>query len=244
MKQEIVIDIGNNKAKVGIFKNSELVHVMRVSADLNDIPQTWLDIYYDAALVSSTGSEATMPHERLREIATHMLYFSSGFPFPLSIENSTPETLGADRKAACAGAAYLFPNEPVLVIDAGTAITYDLLSPGGTMKGGNISPGLQMRFHALHNYTGRLPLLQPEKIKDTLGKSTAESIQNGVQFGLLSEIEAYIEVLEMQHNNLKTVITGGDAGFLADRLKNSIFVEPNLVLIGLYRIMNNYVEKY
>ncbi|HKK66923.1 MAG TPA: type III pantothenate kinase [Bacteroidales bacterium] len=244
MKQEIVIDIGNNQAKVGIFRNSELLHVMRVSATLKDIPQKWIGMHYNAALVSSTGSESRIPHEKLREISGDMLYFSSDFPFPLNIENSTPKTLGADRKAACAGAASLFPGSPVLVIDAGTAITYDLLSPDRSMKGGNISPGLQMRFDALHNYTGRLPLLHAEKMNETLGKSTAESIQNGVQFGLFSEIEAYIEMLEMQHNNLKIVITGGDAGFLADRLKNSIFVEPNLVLIGLYRILNNYVEKY
>lgn len=167
---------------------------------------------------------------------------SATLPLPLSINHETPDTLGHDRKAACVGAAYLYPEKNLFIIDAGTAITYDFVSASGIMEGGNISPGLSMRFKALHNYTGKLPLLKPGNMKQILGQSTEQSIRNGVQYGIISEVKWYKKLMEKQYKGLITVVTGGDAAFLAKNLKNSIFVHSNLVLIGLYRILKHYVE--
>ena len=143
-----------------------------------------------------------------------------------------------DRIAGIVGAYSVFPGENVLVIDAGTAITYDLLNRKGDYLGGNISPGLNMRYKALHFYTGKLPLLQSAEDPPFIGEDTNSAIHAGVQNGLVMEMQAYINRLEEEYKNIKIILTGGDANFFDRKLKNPIFVFSNLLSIGLNFILN------
>ncbi|MCX6227476.1 MAG: type III pantothenate kinase [Bacteroidia bacterium] len=165
---------------------------------------------------------------------THLL------ALPIEIGYETPETLGKDRIAAAAGAADLFPGHNVLAIDAGTALTIDLITDKGLFVGGNISPGMRMRFAALHQQTFSLPDIVPSEEVPLIGKNTREAILAGVVNGLIYEIDNSINSLKNKYNDLHLIMTGGDARYLSGRLKNTIFVEENLVLTGLNAILRNF----
>jgi type III pantothenate kinase len=162
----------------------------------------------------------------------------------LPIENcyQTKDTLGKDRLAAAVGASSLYPNKNVLVIDAGTAITYDLVNDKGQYLGGNISPGLEMRFKALHQFTGRLPLVEKKDFGKLFGKTTEEAIRAGVQHGVVFEADKAIDTFKEFYKNLNVIITGGDVNFFDKKLKNSFFVHFNLIAIGLNRILEHNGE--
>jgi len=157
----------------------------------------------------------------------------------LPIKNlyETPETLGKDRIAAAVGANEFFPNQNLLIIDAGTAITYDLVSEKNEFIGGNISPGLQMRFKALNQFTGKLPLVSYFDEFQNIGRNTTEAIRAGVQNGILYEIAQTIELFNKNYKNLQIVMTGGDSIFFDKKLNYTIFVHFNITLIGLNRIL-------
>ncbi len=159
----------------------------------------------------------------------------------LPIENlyQTPETLGKDRLAAAIGANELFPDQNLLVIDAGTAITYDLVSEKNQYIGGNISPGLEMRFKALHQFTGKLPLVAYRDDFEMIGRNTTDAIRAGVQNGLLYEMAQNIDFFNRNYQNLHIIMTGGDSNFFDKKLNYSIFVHFNLTLIGLNRILEH-----
>ena len=163
----------------------------------------------------------------------------------LPIENlyETPETLGKDRIAAAVGANELFPDRNLLVIDAGTAITYDLVSEKNQFIGGNISPGLEMRFKALNQFTGKLPLVNYSDDFEHIGKNTTDAIRAGVQNGVLFEMEQNIEYFNENYQNLHIIMTGGDSNFFDKKLNYSIFVNFNLTLIGLNRILEHNAKK-
>ena len=124
----------------------------------------------------------------------------------------------------------------MLSIDIGTCIKYEFISGDGVYKGGNISPGLQMRFASLNNYTSKLPLLKPDKTAGPIGRSTNEALRLGVQQGMLFEIQAMIETMRTLHPGLKTVGTGGDLPFFVNDLKTHIFADLLLVLRGINEI--------
>jgi type III pantothenate kinase len=163
----------------------------------------------------------------------------------LPIENlyETPETLGKDRIAAAVGANELFPDQNLLIIDAGTAITYDLVSEKNQFIGGNISPGLEMRFKALHHFTGRLPLISYSEVFQPIGRNTHDAILAGVQNGILFEMEQTIDFFNRNYQNLHIIMTGGDSNFFDKKLNYSIFVHFNLTLIGLNRILEHNAKK-
>jgi len=159
----------------------------------------------------------------------------------LPIENlyETPETLGKDRLAAAIGANELFPNQNLLVIDAGTAITYDLVSEKNQYIGGNISLGLEMRFKALNHFTGKLPLVKYKDDFQSIGRNTEDAIRAGVQSGVLYEMDQNIDFFNRNYQNLHIIMTGGDSNFFDKKLNYSIFVHFNLTLIGLNRILEH-----
>lgn len=163
----------------------------------------------------------------------------------LPIENlyETPETLGKDRIAAAVGANELFPGQNLLIIDAGTAITYDLVSEKNQFIGGNISPGLEMRFKALNHFTGKLPLISYSDEFELIGRNTTDAIRAGVQNGILYEMGQNIDFFNKNYRNLHIIMTGGDANFFDKKLNYSIFVHFNLTLIGLNRILEHNAKK-
>ena len=171
--------------------------------------------------------------------------FSPQFPSPLKLDYQTPETLGPDRFAAAVGAYALFPKQNSLILDFGTCLKIDFVEKGGIFKGGAISPGINMRYQALHTFTAKLPLLsRPEQIPEYLsGKSTPESLHAGVILGILAEAEGIIERYKETMGQINILFTGGDASYFEGRLKNAIFVPQNLVLLGLAETKKHHAEK-
>lgn len=231
----IVVDSGNTYSKIGWFSGSTLV---RYQANLNldelvdliraDIPEL---------LLYSSVSRPLEEFKKALDLSVPIYHLKGDTPVPIRKDYTTPETLGADRIAAAVGAFALFPDEDVVVIDMGTCITYDLLDKKGVFQGGIISPGLRMRFKAMHSFTKRLPLLEPDTFPALIGKSTREAMQSGVMNGLLCEIEGIIANYRAFFPSCKVIICGGDSTIFESRLKPTIFAIPELVLIGLNRIL-------
>ncbi len=157
---------------------------------------------------------------------------------PVKLGYDTPLTLGADRLAAVAGAGYLFAGQDVLVIDAGTCITIDMLRKDATYMGGSISPGIDMRFKALHTFTARLPLVLKQQETPLTGTSTETSIKSGVINGVIAELSGIVRQYRRQYPGLVVVLCGGDSQFFDTKIDTPIFAVPELVHVGLARILH------
>ncbi len=241
----LVIDIGNTRTKLALFNQHDLMF----SVPINQLTISHLHmlkeehVQLDRAILSSVKA---VDKEVLQFLSQNFNYFIElDHLTKLPIENryETPETLGKDRIAAAVGANEFFPNQNILVIDAGTAITYDLISEKNEFIGGNISPGLQMRFKALNHFTGKLPLVEYSDDFQSIGTNTEQAIRTGVQNGILYEMEGTIELFNRNYENLQIVMTGGDCIFFDKKLNYSIFVHFNLTLIGLNRILEHNAKK-
>jgi len=233
------IDIGNSSAKVAVFAGKEVVHHQRLAkVGILDLAQLVEKFSPKKSIISSVNQEINQLEEYLKK---HTQYTRFTAALTKGVENKykTPATLGLDRWAGILGANSLFPKNACLVIDAGTCITYDLLTGKQMYFGGSISPGIAMRFKAVHEFTGRLPLVEwnpGEAIPD--GEDTQTAIKNGVLRGIVNEIEGFIAINNTKESALKVIITGGDANFLFKQLQNSIFApqiiqDPYIVLKGL-----------
>lgn len=168
---------------------------------------------------------------------------SADKPLPVRLNYATPETLGLDRIALAVAAACKYPGQDCLVIDAGTAITYDFIDRSATYHGGGISPGLRMRYQALHHFTARLPLVDHKSDVELLGDSTQNSIRSGVWWGLYHEVFGIIEDYRQRYPQLISLLTGGDAALFDETPKNSIFAAPDFLLEGLNHILDYYADK-
>lgn len=236
----LVVDIGNTQTKLAVFNSGEMVRTGTVSGDAADACRRVLKEFdVKNALLASTG-ETGEDIPALLEAQTDR-FIRLGHETPLPFENlyESPETLGADRLGAAAGATAAFPGRNVLVIDLGSAITIDVITGDNRFIGGNISPGMAMRFRALHEFTARLPLGGPEEAGDFPGKTTRRAIASGVVSGIVFELEGYINRLSSRYDEVKIVATGGEAPFFVKKLKNHIFVDPNLIMKGLNRILDH-----
>jgi type III pantothenate kinase len=241
----LVIDIGNTRTKISLFDADDLVSSYITGLpDVSDIEAVFNNnSSIRRAIISSTRDYPAGIKALLNLRLDYCLELDQYTRIPVVNLYKTPETLGKDRLAAVVGASLVFPAKNVLVIDAGTAITYDFINDSGEYLGGNISPGLEMRYRALHEYTGRLPLLKPEATFDFWGTSTSAAIVAGVQNGILYEIDSYIGHFKKIYKNLEVIFTGGDIKFFDSKLKNSFFVHSNLVATGLNRILEYNAKK-
>ena len=233
------IDIGNSAAKVAVFSNKEIVHHQRFNKlGIIDLAQLIEKFSPQKSIISSVSQEIG-PLEGFLKKHTAYVRFSTLLTNGVQNRYKTPATLGLDRWAAVLGANGLFPASASLVVDAGTCITYDVLSQSKAYFGGSISPGIKMRFKAVHEFTGRLPLVEWNEKEDIVeGTDTQSAIKNGVLQGIINEIEGFIALNNKKESALKVIITGGDANFLYKQLQNSIFApqiikDPYLVLKGL-----------
>ncbi|MEI6900275.1 MAG: type III pantothenate kinase, partial [Bacteroidota bacterium] len=172
----------------------------------------------------------------------HFIELDEKTPIPLKNRYQTPATLGKDRLAAAVGGHSLFPGHDVLVINAGTCVTYDVVTREGEYLGGAISPGMVMRFRALHTFTGKLPLLDFTEEPDFPGNTTEKSIISGVINGMIAEMEAIATGLGVKYPDLQVILSGGDLNYFDKRLKISIFALPNIVVYGLYQILKLNVD--
>ncbi len=232
----LTIDQGNSSTKIGFFDKGKLIATYKpVFLDKNTLTPLLERHPTENVIISSVTDNTDFINEFSRNIPGKIIFFDHETPIPIKNKYRSPETLGKDRLAAVIGATTLFPNIPLLVIDAGTAITYDVFY-NNTYHGGNISPGLKMRFNALHQQTKRLPLIQHAPAP-FWGTNTMEAIRSGVQNSLMMEFEGYISKINQEFPNAKTILTGGDADFFVSYTKSIIFAQPNLVLSGLNRII-------
>lgn len=232
----LAIDIGNTQVKFGLFDKDELKQVFAPQTGIEEILS---DKKIKHAIISKTGANDEIEYW-LKEKKIKTLVLSHQLKLPIEILYKTPETLGADRIAGSVAASALFADKNVLKIDFGTCITYDFVNNKHQFFGGAISPGMIMRFKALHNYTAKLPLVDPMQFLnyDLIGSDTATSILSGVVNGIKEETSGIIKEYNLRFGNLQVVGTGGDAGFFVTLLKNEIFARPYLVLEGLNRILN------
>ncbi len=243
----LTIDRGNTRTKVGYFRGNELLRV--ASCLPEDLEETVISFVYESLeeiplhvgwiSVNQRENISTWPIWRGIKTLANIKEFSTKDSFPVENAYSTPETLGIDRLVAVVGATRLISAPPALVIDLGSAITYDILDSSSTYLGGGISPGMNMRFQALATFTARLPLVEPQKKFDLVGNSTHDSIRSGVVNGLLEELRGIIQRYKSQFSeDLSVILAGGDAHFFEKRLKSVNFVEQNLVLWGIRELLS------
>ena len=237
----LIIDNGNTFVKFAVFQKGKLLFdasfkalefVERVQEIFKNYPQI------NFAIISSVG-ELEQKNFKVLSLFSKVHILSHNSKIPIKNSYATPQTLGIDRIALATAAYYHNPHSNNLVIDAGTCITYDMINDLDEYLGGAISPGLQMRYTAMHRQTAKLPLLQKDAILDFIGNSTETSMHSGVINGVLQEIEGVINQYATRFKDLTVILTGGDALFLSKRLKNTIFADSKFLLKGL-----NYLLEY
>jgi len=238
----LVLDLGNSYGKIAVCDNKKVIE----AATYEKVSSKEIAYFHKrysglkGVIISSVVNYSREIIDYLGNLYNICIELDHSTSIPIVNKYRTPDTLGYDRIAAVVGAHTIYPKTNVLVIDAGTAITYDIVTSGGEFLGGNISQGLAIRFKSLNKYTTRLPYLErPDKKPPLVGSSTREAIQSGVVNGLLFEIDGFIAAIKQEYPKLQVVLTGGDAKYFVGMLKSSIFVDLNLNLIGLNRILEH-----
>lgn len=235
----LAIDLGNTFAKTGLFSGNDLLEV-RTRMPFDELKRYAETVRPAHLVVSSTARTEAELRAEFAHLTPHILLLTPQTPVPLTKNYDTPQTLGADRVAAAVGAGVRFPEKNCLVIDLGTCITVDLVDRDRVFHGGLISPGLRMRFRAMHTFTQRLPLLEVDPAEDwpeLIGKSTRSAMRSGVLNGLAAELTGLIAQYREQWADFQVVLCGGDAPVFESRLKEPTFAVPELILLGLHRII-------
>lgn len=232
----LIIDQGNTNTKLAIFEENRLLsEKMFSSKNVSAIER-----YIESDTTSCTQVFiSSVIHTALKISGKKVLHFDKKTDIPLQNRYTTPETLGKDRLANAVAVWTKNPSKNSLCIDIGTCIKYDIVNSEGAYLGGNISPGLHMRYSALQHFTGRLPLIQPSKKSIDYGKSTETSIQAGVQLGIQHEIMGFIRRYSEQLEGLTIFMTGGDLNYFDIEYKNPIFADSSLTLFGLNEILTH-----
>lgn len=237
----LILDIGNTNVKAAIFNEKKWLrqydfklenfknHLAQIEKEYPEISRTML---------SNVGGLGTDDLGYLKD--TYQVYqLGAKSKMPFKNEYTTPETLGADRLALAAAAYFAYPNKNVLVIDSGTCITYDFLSENGSYLGGAISPGMEIRYKAMHQFTANLPLLEANGTIDLIGNSTHDSMHSGVLYGMVGEIDWMINQYRARFQHLTVILTGGTAHFFAEKLKNTIFANSKFLVEGLNYLLEH-----
>jgi type III pantothenate kinase len=235
----VIYDIGNTANKLAVYDGDKKILSFRTK-DLtcDQIREKAAPFRLDKMIICSVRELPEFLYDLMSVDIPFVHILTNKSKLPFRSEYKSPETLGPDRLAGVAGAFLHFPGEEILIIDAGTAITYDLLS-GNTYKGGTISPGLTLRFRALHKFTAKLPLETVSEEYTLPGKNTSDAIRGGVITGVIYEINEYIRTFKKEHKKLKVIITGGDSQFLKEKIRYRTISMPDLVMDGL-----NYILEY
>ncbi len=240
----LTIDVGNSRIKVAVFEHNKQLELYVLDSNeffqkIKNILKKYSNI--EKIILSSVGNIENEVLDFMKtnysvEIINHQT------KFPFSNLYTTPETLGIDRMVLAAGATLMYPKQNRLIIDAGTCITYDYVDSENNYLGGAISPGLKIRYKSLNNYTSKLPLLEPVNDFTIIGNSTNNAIHSGVINGVIFEIEGFISQYSIKNQDLTIILTGGDADFLAKRLKSTIFANSNFLLESL-NLLSLYINK-
>lgn len=235
MSLNLVIDVGNSFTKLFVIKNFNILY-SSVYHSLSDIENIFtLFPGLENGIYSASGEIPEELKEFITKRLENVVAFNSTTPVPIGNLYHTPETLGADRLAAAIGVNHFFPRTNTIIFDFGTAITIDFIDNENNFAGGNISPGLAIRFNALNQYTKKLPLLSIPKNVEKIGKTTRQAIEAGVVNGIIGEVLNYIQT----YNTHKVVFTGGDSFFFVNKIKIPIFVFRNPIVYGLNIVLNH-----
>ena len=235
----LVIDIGNTSVKVGVFDDGEVVFHTSYAPERTYLLLADLKKYEVNHVALSTVTQVPSVIESGISSFKKVLIVSAQTAVPIKNNYLSPETLGIDRLANAVGASVVFSENNCLVVDAGTCLKFDFIDEKKVYHGGSISPGLQMRYRALHEFTGRLPLFHPAPTADLIGKNTETSIQSGVINGMVAEIDTIISEYKLRYESLQIILTGGDTRFFLNRIKTHIFADPILTLRGLDAILRH-----
>ena len=240
----LTIDVGNSRIKAAVFEHNKQVDFFIF--ETNEALKNFENIFQkypnlQKIILSSVGKlDEEVVNFIKSQFQTEIIDHKSKFPFTNLY--ATPETLGIDRMVLAAGATLMYPNQNKLIIDAGTCITYDFVNAENEYLGGAISPGIKIRYKSLNNYTSKLPLLTLSEDFEIIGNSTKSAIHSGVINGVIFEIEGFISQYSLKNQDLTIILTGGDAEFLAKRLKSTIFANSNFLLESL-NLLSLYTQK-
>ena len=236
----LIVDVGNTNVKLAVFKGNGIQEkitiknkylVSNIKKLINKFP------LIDRVVVASVGR---LDKSKLKVIESKLkvLYLDQKTKLPFTNSYKSPKTLGVDRIALVCASVQKYPDKNVLIIDAGTCITYDFITSKNEYLGGAISPGMNVRYKSLNNLTENLPLLESKVPISIIGMNTEESIHSGVVNGILLEIEGVIDAYKRNYEDLTVILTGGDSKFLSKQLKSSIFANSNFLLEGLNFILD------
>ena len=237
----LIIDVGNTFVKLAVFQESILKEKVVVSLEVFEksfkkILESFPKL--QKCIISSVG-KLGKDQEDLIALSLNTVILNAETKLPFKNLYKTPKTLGVDRIALVSASVQQFPDKNCLIIDAGTCITYDFINKSREYLGGAISPGIRLRYKALHNLTANLPLLETEQPENITGNSTSSAIHSGVVNGILKEIDGVIVDYQNKYSDLTVILTGGDANFLSKQLKSSIFANSNFLLEGLNFILEH-----
>lgn len=237
----LTIDFGNSTVKAAIFSGKELIEKIVFQEDYIHEIQTIISKYplINRCILSSVSLRSEKLKTFLEKNIAFFIDLNQNTPIPIKSLYESKSTLGYDRIASAIGAYTICPACNVLIIDAGTAITFDLVNNKGEFIGGNISPGREMRAKALNNYTSRLPLVTTDDVFFLMANNTIDALKSGIMNGIIFEIEGYIRNISEKYEGLKIFLTGGDAKYFDKKLNYSIFADSNLNLKGLNCILDH-----
>ncbi len=246
---KLIIDYGNTLVKLALFRSDSIIGLKTFKSMTVEQLEDFIDENKpgksnDIVKYCIVSSVRNLPEKISSFLSSRFntIELNQTTPLPITNKYSTPESLGNDRIALAVAATGLFPSKDILVIDAGTCITYDFINRKNEYLGGAISPGINMRYKALNTFTDKLPLINKIENADLIGNSTENSIRSGVLNGVMIEVDGIIDKYKKIYPSLKTIFTGGDVNYFDKYLKNNIFANSNLVLEGLNMILKYNVE--
>lgn len=237
----LIVDVGNTLVKIAVFQDDKLIEKQSVVISGFEALQKKFFEKYPNIKKSILSSVGNLPNEVIEILKMHckVLVLDASLKLPFKNCYATPHTLGVDRIALVAASVHNNSHQNVLIVDAGSCITYDFITNENNYLGGAISPGIRLRYKSLHLLTANLPLLETEMPASIVGDTTAAAIHSGVVIGIIKEIDGVIDDYREKYSDLTVILTGGDAIFLSKRLKNSIFANSNFLLEGL-----NFILEY
>ena len=241
MQTTLCFDFGNTRLKCAVFNNAEIKKVVTLDDDsISSVENIINQEKPDKAILSSVINHNPEIEVLLaQKTGFHKLTDKSKLPFTTPV--GKPETIGADRLALVAAAVYFYPKQHNLIIGLGSCITYNFVNKFHEFLGGSISPGLNMRFKAMHQFTAKLPLEKPDSNFPLVGYDTKTNLQSGAVLGMAREMDGIIDEYALRYGNFNVHLTGGDMSFFVPLLKNKIFANPHLIFNGLYALSETNV---
>jgi type III pantothenate kinase len=235
----LLIDVGNTVLKCAIFNGDRLIdHAVIPYHSVEKFTLFISNYKIDSVAISKVKMLPEEIKTALKQMNVKEVNWDKSLKLPILISYKTPQTLGHDRICNAVAAHAAFPNKDCLVIDLGTCNKYDFINRKGEYLGGSISPGFEMRFLSMNTFTDQLPLIPVSETHDFIGDSTENSMKSGVFYGIIGEINYYIEQYKSQFNDIEIILTGGFLTYFDKALKNHIFADPYLTLKGLNIILN------